>query len=100
MRIRLNGWQRIGVILSALWIVFILSFAVYELRFGSRYLLFIGPVTFESFTIYQDKMEWSRILLGRVVATALLPIPFFWLVAYGFVYALRWVSKGFKNDRT
>jgi len=100
MRLRLSGWERVGVILSALWIVFILSFAVYELHFGSRHMLFIGPVTFESFTIYQDKIEWSRILLGRVVATAVLPIPFFWLVAHGLVHVFRWVSKGFKNDRT
>jgi len=71
---KLNGWKRLGVVLSVLWLPVTLIFDPFEIA-------------------------TSRISGWGIVIIILLQILAFWLSAYAAVFAFRWVRKGFVNDQ-
>jgi hypothetical protein len=72
---KLNGWQRIGVVLSALWLLIVLVFVALNVSDA------VGT-------------HWVR---GTLVAV-FLPILAFWVVAYAALFAFRWVRSGFSGN--
>src|SRR5947209_1531885 len=66
---RLNGWQRLGVVLSAIW-------ALFGFILGSGGGMQNG--------------DWSYAFIFSLV-----PIPFAWLAVWGALRATRWVKAGF-----
>jgi len=72
---RLNGWQRIGVVLSVLWFLLQLYHVlVYYLEFSSLSL----PGIF-----------------GALVITGIGGILLGWIIGYIALWTFRWVKRGF-----
>lgn len=94
---RLNGWQRIGVVLSVLWVFFVCGYSVYEyVRGGSgtRYLIemvradnmpFSKPPSFEDFD------QKPRIKVGFLFAAIVGPLALVWGMADLVIIAARWI---------
>jgi hypothetical protein len=89
---RLNGWQRLGIVLSALWVLVgglwgrHLTVAPYfdciksapnidTMNFCERYL-----------------QDWG----STAMLIALVPIPIAWLLVYIVVWTVRWIRRGFQ----
>ena len=91
---KLNGWQRIGVIISVLWLAFIvvLSFNFigiidpYDLPMLYRFTEFLGL----------PYMGASHELLVVLLAISI-PIITGWLSVYLFIWAITWVKNGFAS---
>ena len=75
-RFRLKGWQRIGIVLSVIWLI-------------------VGPVW--GLILVHNLLWFVGVSDPYVAATfALLPIPFLWLFLYIVVWTVRWVRRGFQ----
>ena len=100
---QLNGWQRVGIVLSVLWIVVIAIIALSEyagwvrlgeftfryevmtLKTGARFVDDLGLLYEPSFKVFY-------------FATALLlPVLIGWITVYLLAWAIRWVHRGFKR---
>jgi hypothetical protein len=83
---RLNGWQRIGVVISGLWI----------LCFSAVTLVMI----IESITD-KDRITTSgdiAAMLAFLIGGSLIPVIAFWLIAFVIIQVIRWVIAGFRNQ--
>jgi hypothetical protein len=97
-RFRLNGWQRIGIVLSVVWILVgalwgwmfatadyrscvVMASSVETLDFCNRYHRWV----FDTAWVYS-------------LLVALVPIPIAWLLVYGVSYLVRWIKSGFKQE--
>jgi hypothetical protein len=95
---RLNGWQRIGIVLPIAWAI--------VGGLGTWYLQFLPILKayqkcesiplpgLEEFNACWHSVEIQRAALSsywrwEIVIAALLPIPIAWLVAYGFIGLVR-----------
>jgi hypothetical protein len=100
---KLNGWQRIGVIASVVWVVgSFLYVRKQQMKFGLDYAKFhfdmcmshsvvadcVAKMDKELVTAYQ--IGWEE-----VIVYTLLPVPLAWLVAYIAIKIFKWVKKGF-----
>ncbi len=79
MSIRLNGWQRIGVILSFLWTIFVCGYAVFEYysdpSFGRGYFVEVQPE--QPRTISPEEALAPRephLRVGRLIAALVAPL--------------------------
>jgi hypothetical protein len=105
----MNGWQRIGIVLSLLWI---LGAGLYQRssdmqRAGdmggwamdvcNRSQTAKGSSDFSRCSGEFEKMfyTFAEGSWGNVAFVALAPIPFAWLVAYIIVWLTRWIRRGF-----
>lgn len=94
-----NGWARVGVVVSVLWMLATLSTALYELLafrapFGEFVFIDLvdtGPAI-QGFTPVEPKL-----LTGRTATAALVPVAGFWLVCLAGVATYRWVRAGFRK---
>ena len=109
MRLRLGGWQRLGIVLTILWIVAVASYALYELRvgpFGPSLLTETvvaktgEPVAVLSGNEFRDLVPVeTRLISGRL--TLLLSAPFFvWLLVGLIARTFKWVAAGFRVGGT
>lgn len=74
MHFKLNGWQRLGIVLSALW-------AIWP-------FLYVGIMDVDLPEAFRNR---DCYFIGFV------PIPFAWLLAYIAVYTFKWVERGFQS---
>jgi hypothetical protein len=94
----LNGWQRIGIVLSVVWAI------------GTWWSLYVAPIVksysrcerlndFENCWHLVDVQRASQLsYMGLVIAVAaLLPIPIAWLIVYGLIGLVRWIRVVFKR---
>jgi hypothetical protein len=105
-RVRLNEWQRMGIVLSVVWAI---VGGVYGMGLG-RDVVWRQYQTCLAFA-YQGRSDEGGICetfneqLAEVRASrwykaatvGLVPIPVAWLVVYVAVGLVRWVSAGFKT---
>jgi hypothetical protein len=84
---RLSGWQRIGIILSVLWIPVGWVLAVKNVP---------GPpsLDYPLSQICQDAQ--ARMPKRYAPWFVLAPIPIAWLLVYIVVWIVRWVRRGFQ----
>lgn len=69
----LNGWQRLGVVLSIVWVI-------------------IG-LLFDPLEIFSSHISnWEKIII------LLITVLFWWVGAYAALFAFRWVRKGFEGN--
>jgi hypothetical protein len=112
---RLNGWQRIGIVLSVLWAIIAAFHEMEEInrRYDAAFSSAFSPV-YQRCRDIQDrnnlpadgeacKEEAARATAGvqmesgwNIAIAALVPIPVFWLIAYALVGLVRWIRRGFK----
>lgn len=106
---RLNGWQRIGIVLSILWAI---GAAIYERQTqidSGTYIATRGfAICIEPASADHDKCysklsdDLSRSIephWGNVAFYALAPVLAGWLVAYVLLWVVRWVRRGFDTRR-
>lgn len=104
---RLNGWQRIGIVLSVIWFIcgglWGNSMGIHEGDWVSRQYQFClehdaephMPSTAQCQARFDKdwpdaiKYHWWE---GLIVATV--PIPLGWLLAYGIIALSRWIWRG------
>jgi uncharacterized membrane protein len=100
-RFRLSGWQRIGIVLSVVWLVVGFVWA--------RHLIY-DPIYASDAQCLGSTKDWSICdssykkdlaigrdeELGMFAIVALAPIPIAWLLAYGIVALVRWIRRGFQ----
>ena len=105
-KLRLNGWQRIGVVASVLW-------AIGGAYWGNNIRLHEGDWVLENYSAclhapHSDWAEcekkldkdWPAAISGRGLYAAfvgLVPIPLGWLMVYGIVALARWIRTGFNQ---
>jgi hypothetical protein len=124
---RLNGWQRIGIVLSVVWILSVGGRGALEYLQGSgepyyamRFLPALGEdyyfadsiqipvpppkdthvgsfVTFEEARGFRIEHHFR---IGYLVAAVFAPVVLLWLFAYLSVFVVRWVRAGFKRNDT
>jgi hypothetical protein len=102
---RLNGWQRIGIVLSIVWAIAAWFYARHvdlDLHSNVLNLEYHRCADLPSEKERADCIERARHDFESsfqadwlyVSAVALLPIPIAWLIAYGLVALVRWISRG------
>jgi hypothetical protein len=105
--LKLNGWQRIGIIASVLWVIcgFFYTFSVEEKSLGQLNADIHAPC-FESahddaaWKVCEDammKQAMSDLHFERTLATvvAFVPIPLAWGFVYLVLFLVRWIRRGF-----
>lgn len=95
-----RGWTRLGIVISALWMLATLSAALYEL-IASRALL--GEFMFIDFVVSGPSIKGfvpvePRLKSAQTAALALVPVAAFWLVCLAGVTTYRWVRAGFREN--
>lgn len=101
---RLNRWQRIGVVISVVWA---LSAAWYmrnsELEAAHNFFDFAYRVCMETQATTlkncldqatHDSAVWFIPNWGDIAFGALSPIPLFWFISFVFIRVFRWVRAG------
>ena len=115
MQIQLNGWQRIGVVLSVVWMLSVGGYGALEhVQGGEPTYYFIDAVKVqlpqakdlarpgrllseEEFLGYRVERHFR---LDRLIAAMLVPVVLFWVLAYVCVYVVRWIATGFRKNGT
>jgi hypothetical protein len=119
---RLNGWQRIGIVLSVVWAVGAFIYArdaaenraeefarsAYQICFDNARRV-LGDESDPSAQSHYDaalngcyaelqrtRAVWLAGSWGDAAITALVPIPVAWLLAWGLVALVRWIRRGFQ----
>jgi hypothetical protein len=91
-RLHLNGWQRIGIVLSVVW-------AIVGGLWGRKLMFQEWATCLETYhdldwcdTNYQWALdaEWP---MAAIVG--LVPIPIAWLLAYALIGLVHWIRRGF-----
>jgi uncharacterized membrane protein len=101
---RLNGWQRLGIVASVIWI-FVGGFLGNSLGIHEgdwavsmyKLCLHASPDWNTCSKIFdRDYVEAVQYHWYYAAILAFVPIPIAWLVGWGFVALVRWVRSGFK----
>jgi len=99
---RLNGWARIGIVLSTLWAVIgslwalnLLFEPVYQNYATCRAMIITRPSDCQQ--LFETQFEDARRKRAAAVAiVGLGPIPIAWLLLYALVALMRWIKRGFQ----
>ena len=111
---KLNGWQRVGVVLSVLWVIGAASITRRNdidragKAAGLAYHLCVDTPTFREKLYFSvcnkdSQRAWDVSLEGSwpgVVFVSLAPIPIFWGFAYLLLGVWRWIRRGFETHET
>jgi hypothetical protein len=112
MTMRLNGWQRIGIVASVIWAIagplylrqLALDSAVEQSGFVHR-VCRNGP-TDPAICLARSEQAFDEAIQGDLMAhvgwgpwaaKAFIPVLVGWLLVYALVYLVRWVRAGFKS---
>ena len=107
MKMRLNGWQRIGIVASVLWVIsgglwgnsVGLSQGDYVAEAYKRCLAaHLGQSDDSAACSAEFKKDWPEAIKYHwhyAAAFAFIPIPLAWLAVWGLVSLVRWVRAGF-----
>ena len=95
--VRLNGWQRIGIILSVLWVLvgaWLAQQAVYApVIAGHSKCLSLGvPPSICKVQLDAGIARKKEEIPGAIAVFALAPIALIWLI----IWIARWVRRGFQ----
>jgi hypothetical protein len=106
---RLNGWQRIGIVASVIWAIgapiYLDQAALQEASAAfSRYYEACRDVPsndpdqcFQRAGRVYDTVPRYHLLSANGAVAALVPVGLGWLLAYALVYLVRWIRAGFKQ---
>lgn len=110
MTIRINGWQRIGIVLSILWSILVCGYTTYEFVKkvdATTYFIEVthNEPTFDSqgrriLTIEEAYGEDAKrtIKVFNFLSAIVVPIVFGWGIVYLFIFTYHWIMFGFKPD--
>jgi len=106
---KLNGWKRIGIIASVVWMVGAGPYTLWivgkanDRQFEESDRVECLPILGSNRTIYEhcvanlSNYRLSQIPYERLdaVLMAIVPVPFAWGLAYLVLFLVRWVKRGF-----
>jgi|SRR5215468_873695 len=105
---RLNGWQRIGIVASVVWAIgapIYLDYAAQQealAAFGRYYEACRDVPSNDPEQCFQRASRAydnvTRYPRQWPALTALVPIGLGWLLAYALVYLVRWIGAGFAKQ--
>ena len=109
MKLRLGGWQRLGIVLTVLWFIAVAGYASYELRSGPFSPSLVTetvvtktgePVAVLSNNPFRDLVPVeTHLLVGRFAL--ILAAPFLaWLLIGVTARTFKWVATGFRVGGT
>jgi hypothetical protein len=91
---RLNGWQRIGVVASMLWIVLVAAYSFKEISEGPFSAKLVTDVSLgEPDGVWPGRPVIVTLNLMRFCAMVLVPIAALWIGGW----AVVWIAKGFRR---
>ena len=103
---RLNGWQRIGIVLSTLWAVVGGLWGYHIATQGAiaspleHYKSCISQPYYDDECSHTLDEEFAAGLRDQwafaVTMAGLVPIPVAWLLVYMVVWTVRWIRRGFQ----
>ena len=114
---RINGWQRIGVVISVAWLLVTCGAYFYELKnHPSEITTYLPHSAYEWVNDYEGtKIEHEKakaegkdfadrfvfmkptFSASGLLLLALCPVVLGWLAAYLFLYTYVWVKRGFET---
>jgi hypothetical protein len=110
MVLRLSGWQRLGLVLTVIWIVGFVwlnrMWVAHKATANYSYALQaclrhqdlterLGCIQVADAVLNSEmKPRWGGLLFA-----AAWPIPLFWMLGWLALWVGRWVHNGFENDR-
>jgi hypothetical protein len=115
----MSGWQRIGVVISVLWLIGVPVYLVVHSSMNAGYLYEQCLKTYLPDLTREEKHDtcWSSSLIGtvnwKIVGSALiagnfdtailwsmmlLPIAIFWLIGSITLGTVRWIRRGFHKQ--
>ena len=114
---RINGWQRIGIVISVAWLLCTLGAYFYELRnHPSEITTYLPHSVYEWVNDYDgtniehekakaegkdfsDRFVFMKPTFNTsgLLLLILCPVMFGWFAAYLFLYAYSWVKRGFET---
>jgi hypothetical protein len=107
---KLNGWIRVGIVASLLWMFAIIAIATYEFRahrLSQSKLISWKAKTGEDYAQvskttgeFSDLVPFHAALAPRFFAYLILPVLCGWIVAYIVVYTVLWIIAGFRTKKT
>ena len=101
---RLNGWQRIGIVVSVLWAIggglWGNNIGIHEGDYATHALGRCLDEPGSDWKACEDvfNKDWPEAIKYHWYYAAfvgLVPIPIVWLMAYGILMLIRWIRKGF-----
>jgi hypothetical protein len=107
---RLNGWQRIGIVASVIWAIGAPIYLDHSAEqkatewFGASYELCRNNPSsdpnrcLELASRQYDLVERYSLLSANGAVAALVPVGLGWLLAYALVYLVRWIRAGFAKQ--
>ena len=112
-RKRLNGWQRIGVVLSVIWLIGG-GMLTYQIVLGAGGTCTVDHTTLsEADQLALNARDYQKMITAglltvrracdeeiyfRSLVYTVIPLVVAWLLVYGLVWLVRWVAAGFKQD--
>jgi hypothetical protein len=96
---RLNGWQRIGIVLTVLWAIGgtiweVSSIIESDTSYDSYDACVLKPNADRRACDQEfETQQFKEVRRGLVFVLA--PIPIAWLIAYGLIALARWIRRGF-----
>jgi hypothetical protein len=104
MQVRLNGWHRIGILISVLLLIAIVGFRLKQHDEMTNILFQLCTRTGKTFAECWEEdrpiRELSGAWLSDVLLQATVMIGLFWLASYIVVWLKRWIVAGFRNAKT
>ena len=104
---RLGGWARVGIVLSFVWTLGVLLWAIHEVGAASHLIdaLYSKCISLPNSELRScDAMATglradARLnVSGRALWLAVVVIPATWLLVYGVVALCRWAREGFQHS--
>lgn len=123
---RLNGWQRIGIVISMVWLLSASGMYFYELKnYPSGLANYIPNIVYSNIYVWVEDLEGTRIfrdqfkpeninkdfadLINRtyqlepafsisgLLVFTLIPVILGWLITYLVFYTFNWIKCGFQR---
>jgi hypothetical protein len=108
---QLNGWQRIGVVVSVAWII---GAGLYQRNADVHRAQAAMTLSYKACTEalrYSANQDFGKCMDGaskdfgiwmdgswaNVASTALIPVPLGWALAYAMIAVWRWIAAGFRR---
>jgi hypothetical protein len=119
-KFRLNGWQRIGIVLSIIWVPLGFVWAIKYFAPPDHFLEWpfvkscyeqeakrpspnYGHCDQDAQKWYESQFKFRELQIANAERLALwfalAPIPIVWLLVYSVVWIGRWVRRGFQPAR-
>jgi len=94
---KLNGWYRIGIVLSVLWCFFIIYSTIYEYNNPTRYGYFVS-LPYDPLDIFDKINSTKTFNYGNIFLSVIIPVVSGWFLVLTIIWTIKWIIRGFKSN--